>query len=178
MRNDDVSYVRDLGLIAAGKGVRIANPIYNEVIVRVLGDAVENNILTEPSSIRLPDGRLDFPRLLREFVEFWKENGEFMAGKADYREAAPQLIMMAYLRRVVNGMGHISREYGVGRGRIDLLVRQPYTVASGATEWQREALELKVWRDGKPDPLGQGSGQLDAYLDRLSLGRTVTVLRA
>jgi hypothetical protein len=33
--NDDVSYVRDLGLIAPRSPVAIANPIYREVIVRV-----------------------------------------------------------------------------------------------------------------------------------------------
>ncbi len=34
---------------------------------------------------------------------------------------------MAYLQRTVNGGGYIDREYGVGRGRIDLLVRWPYS---------------------------------------------------
>jgi hypothetical protein len=38
--NDAISYVRDLGLIAAGKAVRMANPIYKEVIVRVLGASI------------------------------------------------------------------------------------------------------------------------------------------
>ena len=31
------------------------------------------------------------------------------------------------------------------------------------------ALELKVWRDGKPDPLAQGLAQLDSYLNGLGL---------
>jgi hypothetical protein len=35
--NDDVGYVRDLGLIAPSRPIRVANPIYREVIVRVLG---------------------------------------------------------------------------------------------------------------------------------------------
>ena len=30
-------------------------------------------------------------------------------------------------------------------------------------------MELKVWRDGAPDPLAQGLGQLDAYLAGLGL---------
>jgi len=34
--DDNVSYVRDLGLIAPELPIRIANPIYREVIVRVL----------------------------------------------------------------------------------------------------------------------------------------------
>ncbi len=34
---------------------------------------------------------------------------------------------MGYLHRIVNGGGYIDREYGVGRGRIDLLIRWPHT---------------------------------------------------
>ncbi len=40
--NDDTSYVRDLGLVATGLPLRIANPIYREVIVRALGAAFED----------------------------------------------------------------------------------------------------------------------------------------
>lgn len=47
--DDDVSYVRDLGLVAPGAPVRVANPVYREVIVRVLASAVEDNVPTEPS---------------------------------------------------------------------------------------------------------------------------------
>lgn len=76
---------------------------------------------------------------------------------------------MAFMHRVVNGGGYIDREYGVGRGRIDLVVRWPYTGADGKRAWQFEAAELKVWRPGKPDPLPVGLRQLDEYLDRLAL---------
>jgi hypothetical protein len=174
--NDDVSYVRDLGLIGSGNPLKITNPIYKEVIVRVLGNRTESVIDLEPRSFKLPDGRLDFPRLLREFAAFWTEHGEILAGTASYREVAPQLIMMAFLHRIVNGGGYIDREYGVGRGRIDLLVRQPYTSADGTRAWQREALELKVWRDGRPDPLEEGLRQLDTYLDRLALNTGTLVI--
>ncbi|RMI35857.1 ATP-binding protein [Nocardia stercoris] len=167
--DDSVSYVRDLGLIAPGKTIRIANPIYNEVIVRVLTATLEHNIFVEPSAFRLPDGRLDLHKLLTEFIAFWKENGEIMLIKKGYHEAAVQLVVMAYLQRVVNGGGYIGREYGLGYKRVDLLVRQPYTDADGRRAWQREAIELKVRRDGEPDPLDDGLIQLDSYLDRLDL---------
>jgi hypothetical protein len=114
--------------------------------------------------------------LLTAFASFWKENGEFMTGHTGYREAAPQLIIMAFLHRIINGGGYIDREYGVGRGRVDLLVRQPYTGPDGARAWQREALELKVWREHQPDPLEQGLAQLDGYLDRLELDTGVLVI--
>jgi hypothetical protein len=83
---------------------------------------------------------------------------------------------MAYLHRIVNGGGYIDREYGLGYRRIDLLVRQPYTTADGRREWQREALELKVWHVGDDDPLAEGLEQLDGYLDRLNLDTGVLVI--
>lgn len=174
--NDAVSYVRDLGLIADDRAVRVANPIYKEVILRVLGAAIEYNVLLEPSSFRLPDGRLDFPRLLTEFATFWKLNGEVLVAQQGYHEAAAQLVLMAFLHRIVNGGGYIDREYGVGRGRIDLLLRQPYTDADGRRAWQLEAMELKVWRDKEPDPLTTGLAQLDGYLDRFVLSTGVLVI--
>jgi hypothetical protein len=76
---------------------------------------------------------------------------------------------MAWLQRVVNGGGIIDREYGIGRGRIDVLVRWPLPGATHPKEWQREAFELKVWTDGKPDPITQGLQQLERYLDGLGL---------
>ena len=48
--NDDISYIRDLGLIAPGKPLRIANPIYKEVIVRVLSAFAEDRVLAAPSA--------------------------------------------------------------------------------------------------------------------------------
>ncbi|GAQ57628.1 ATP-binding protein [Streptomyces acidiscabies] len=175
--DDDRSYVRDLGLIAVDTPVRVANPIYREVIVRVLGSGAEDSVTDTPSSFRLPDGRIDMDKLLRSFAAFWRENGEILASGSTYPEAAAQLVMMAYLHRIVNGAGYIDREYGVGRRRIDLLIRQPYTDESdGSRSVQREALELKVWRQGRPDPLTDGLAQLDDYLDRTELSTGTLVV--
>jgi hypothetical protein len=80
---------------------------------------------------------------------------------------------MAYLQRVVNGHGHIDREYGVGRGRVDLWVRWPRPEGTG---WEREAIELKIWRDGRPDPRASGLDQLDGYLERLGLSHGALVV--
>jgi hypothetical protein len=174
--NDDLSYLRDLGLIGSGRPARIANPIYREVIVRVLGESTEDMVFADPRSFVLVDGRLDFRMLLEEFAEFWCQHGEILERRDYYHEAAPQLVMMGFLHRIVNGGGYIDREYGIGRGRIDLNVRWPYTDSGGKRVWQREAVELKVWRDGKPDPVGQGLTQLDGYLDRLRLDRGTLVV--
>ncbi|WP_304608713.1 hypothetical protein [Hyalangium versicolor] len=172
---DDLQYVRDLGLCAPNNPVRVANPIYHEVIARVLASGPESKVLAEPRSFVLPDGRLDFEKLLREFAAFWQEHGEVLAAGVPYHEAAPQLVLMAFLQRVINGGGFVDREYGVGRGRIDLLVRWPYSEGT-QRHWQRHALELKVWRDNEADPLNKGLTQLDAYLERLGLGEGVLVI--
>lgn len=162
--NDDVAYVRDLGLIAADKPLRVANPIYREVIVRILGSGLDELITMRPHRFLLPDGRLDFSKVMAAFAEFWAEHEEILDG-IPYREVAMQLVFMTFLTRIVNGEGFVDREYGAGRGRIDLFVRKPY----GDQQVQREAIELKVWRGGRPDPLQEGLAQLDRYLTRLTL---------
>ncbi|WP_437718093.1 ATP-binding protein [Sorangium sp. So ce448] len=174
--DDDVSYARDLGLIAQGKPLRVANPIYREVIARVLSASAEERIDAPPERFRLPDGRLAFRRLLRAFAAFWHEHGEVLASGMPYPEVAPQLVLMAFLQRAVNGGGSIDREYGVGRGRIDLLVRFPYQKPGGARAVQRRAVELKVWRKGQKDPLREGLAQLDSYLARLRQRRATLVI--
>lgn len=174
--DDDVSYVRDLGLIAPDNPVRLANPIYREVIVRVLAAAVEGNVQVDPRSFVDPGGRLNLRRILAEFTAFWREHGEVLAAGMPYHEVAPQLVLMAYLQRVVNGGGQIEREVGVGRGRIDLCVRWPYQSPGGRREVQREAIELKVWAPGRPDPLARGLEQLEEYLERLGLDNGVLAI--
>lgn len=163
--------------MAPDNPLRIANPIYREVIVRGLAGAVEPRVLVEePKRFVRPDGRLDMGRLLRELASFWREHGEVLMAGLPYHEVAPQLVLMAYLQRVVNGGGYVDREYGIGRGRIDLLVRWPYAGEGGERAWQREALELKVRRAGEKDPIAKGLEQLDGYLARLGLDEGVLVL--
>ncbi|WP_239311426.1 ATP-binding protein [Frankia sp. Cj3] len=168
-KNDDIQYVRDLGLLAQDAPVRPANPIYNEVIVRALTDGVLEYAtdVPQPRAYVLPDGRMDFTRLLTEFAAFWTANGDILVSQQIYHEAAPHLVLQAYLQRVVNGGGTVLREYGVGRGRLDLLVTWPYRGPEGAGAVQRQALELKVRAEGDADPLGSALVQLDGYLDRL-----------
>jgi len=162
---EDFEYVCDLGLVVADPQLRVANPIYREVIARELAVAVEQERLPGPRGFTDSDGRLNMRQLLEAFGGWWVQHGETVAAQLDYHEVAPQLVLMAFLQRVVNGGGFVDREYGIGRGAIDLLVRWPLPDGS----WQREALELKVWHDKKADPLEAGLVQLDGYLERLGL---------
>jgi len=173
--NDDVAYTLDLGLIKTPP-LRIANPIYTEVIARLLSNPAQNSVTADPRSFVRADGRFDIDVLIREFAKFWIEQGDGMTLTATYREADAQLVLMAFLQRVVNGGGTVTREYGIGRRRIDLLVQWPYVDELGKRRVQREAIELKVWRDGRQDPLNEGLRQLDGYLDHVGLERGVLVL--
>jgi hypothetical protein len=173
--DDDVSYVLDLGLVK-NPPLRIANPIYTEVVARVLSAGIQYTVVADPRSFVRADGRFDMTVLLREFAAFWVEHSDILTRNLSYQEAAPQLVLMAFLQRVVNGGGTVTREYGIGRRRIDLLVTWPWVDAEGKRQIQREALELKVWRDGRKDPLAEGLKQIDAYLAGLGLEEGVLVL--
>lgn len=170
--DDDVQFVKDLGLVASGPaGLEIANPIYREVIPRALTSVLQDTLPVPRAPFIAPDGTLRMDKLLSDFRAFWCQNAEFFLSRQPYSEAAAQLIFMAYLQRVVNGGGLIDREYGVGSGRVDLCVhwRHPGGV-------QRWALELKVWRDGRPDPLDEGLRQLSGYLARLDLAEGTLIV--
>ncbi|MEZ4301704.1 MAG: ATP-binding protein [Polyangiaceae bacterium] len=173
--DDDLSYVCDLGLVLK-RPLRIANPIYKEVIARVLSSRAEDRVTVEPRAFVLPDGRLAFRRMMRAFGRFWREHGEMLATHMPYPEAGPQLVLMAFMQRVVNGGGYIDREYGIGRGRVDLLVRFPYAKSDGVRAEQRRAVEVKVWRKGEKNPLTKGLSQMDEYLSRLAMSRGTLVI--
>ena len=118
-----------------------------------------------------PDGSLDADKLLAAFLAFWRQHGQPLLGSVHYHEVAAQLVMMAFLHRVVNpvlsevegGNGTLDREYAIGTRRMDLCLRY------GGPEPATLGIELKVWRDGEEDPLEEGLAQLDAYLDGLGL---------
>lgn len=164
--DDDVRFALDLGLVTMGAaGLEIANPIYREVIPRALTSVTEAFLPITRSPYFTSEGDLDVDRLLDGFREFWCEHAEHFLDRQPYSEAAAQLIFMAFLQRIVNGGGFVDREYGVGRGRIDLCVRWPREDGS----IDRWAVELKVWRSGRPDPQDKGVEQLTSYLERLGL---------
>lgn len=167
---DDIAYVEDLGLVSTRSGhLQIANPIYHELIPRALAGITQPTVYHDSSWYRNEDGGLDFDKLLGGFVDFWRQHGEPMLAAQPYHEVAAQLVLMSFLQRVLNGGGTIDREYAVGRGRLDLLVKWP---AGG----QRFALELKTWRDGQVDPVTKGVDQLADYLERLGLREGTLVI--
>lgn len=143
---DDLQYVVDLGLIRAKPSIAIANEIYREVIPRELTWTTQATIAREQAWYVRPDGSLDMRELLSSFQQFFRENAESWLERFDYREAGFQLLLQAFLQRIVNGEGRIDREYGLGRGRTDLMIqwRCPKDAPRAAQREQRIVLELKV----------------------------------
>jgi hypothetical protein len=80
-----------------------------------------------------------------------------------YHEAAPHLVFMAYLQRVVNAGGRIERELAVGTRRADLVVD---------LGGRRDVIELKL--ASAPKALDRGLKQVSSYAKRL--GRNVGYL--
>jgi hypothetical protein len=158
--NEDIQFIQDLGLCRMGDqgGLVIANPIYREVLPRVLTVTPMASLPQIAPSWLTATGELDIDRLLTAFLDFWLQHGEALLKSASYPEIAPHLVMMAFLHRVVNGGGTLEREYAIGRDRMDLCLRYG-DVTLG--------IEIKVWRNRKVDPLTRGLDQLAGYLDRL-----------
>ncbi|MDR0496434.1 MAG: PD-(D/E)XK nuclease domain-containing protein [Treponema sp.] len=121
----DVELAMDLGLIKwdAATGFTISNPIYEEILTRYLNSGYHDN-LPPPASWQWQkaDGTLDMDALLREFQSFWRENSEIWEQKADYTEAFPHLLLMAFLQRVLNSGRRIDREVAAGSGRMDIFI--------------------------------------------------------
>jgi hypothetical protein len=158
--NEDRQYLVDLGLLKrdpAG-GLVIANPIYREVLPRVLVQGSQDSLPMIAPTWLNGFGEIDLDILLQAFLDFWLEHGEALLKSAAYPEIAPHLVFMAFLHRVVNGGGTLNREYAIGRDRMDLCLRYGEMVLG---------IELKVWRTGEADPLTKGLPQLEGYLDRL-----------
>ena len=157
----DLEYVRDLGLVALDTPPRIANPIYAEVVPRELTAAAQEDILVEPAWYVNDDGTLNLGKLLEAFQRFFRENSEHWLQQFEYQEAGPQLLLQAFLQRVFNGGGRIAREYGLGRQRVDLLVRWP-----GPQGMQRFVIECKILRGKLEGTLAEGLPQTAGYMDR------------
>lgn len=158
--DDDIAYVRDLGIVAQTDPLKFANPIYAEIVPRIMASPIQSSIPEEiqtPAFVT-PDGTLEMGKILKAFQEFYSENAGHWLDRFTYKECGHHLMLMAFLQRIVNSGGEIIREMAVGNGRIDLLVKY---------RAQRFALELKINR-GK-EYIEKAKIQLDKYLDRLRL---------
>ena len=160
---DDIEYAQDLGLIARDAPLRMANPIYAEVVPRQLTWSTQLKIRDDPAWFVDAEGGLRLEKLLARFQEFFRENAESWIERFEYKEAGPQLLLQAFLQRVVNSGGRVEREHGLGRRRADLLIEWPEGevvrkyVVECKVRHERRSLERTV---------AEGVEQTAAYMDR------------
>ncbi|MGV8110538.1 hypothetical protein [Methanospirillum sp.] len=119
---DDISYLVDRGLITQERrgALAIANPLYQEIIPRELRYTAQSGTSLKAAWYIGTDGSIQVYDLLVSFQQFFREHTEIWTDIAQYKEAAPRLLLQAFLHRILNGGGQISREYGLGKGRTDL----------------------------------------------------------
>lgn len=153
--SDDFRFVMDLGIIKRNKGgLTPANPMYREIIIRTLSYTAQEKLPIKENPDWLSDDGIDMNLLLNYFQKFWRANSDIWVEKFDYKEAAPHLILQAFLQRVINGGGHILREYATGRGRMDLCVQY---------KGHNYPIELKLYRG--ENTIQEGIEQTAGYMD-------------
>jgi hypothetical protein len=133
-QDDDaiVSFLQYFGMVAADRPVRVANPIYREAIVRILESRPQEANTASPPSLVLPDGRLDLPRLMDEYIT----SMEKIPGRAGWYSG---LSFMNLLRRRLNDDEHFD-PHPIESGRINVLVHNSH----GADHLTQVAVEYKV----------------------------------
>ncbi|MXY67965.1 MAG: hypothetical protein F4Y47_05320 [Acidobacteriia bacterium] len=148
--------------------VEIANPIYREVIPRQLTYSRERYIPERTEWYVDAAGQLDLAKLLEALQGYFRENVEHWVEHFEYKEAGPQLLLQAYLHRIVNGGGRVEREYGLGRGRTDLLVLWPQGGRWDPAQVTKHVIECKVVRpgQGRESVIRSGMEQTSWYMDR------------
>lgn len=115
----------------------------------------KQNYLSETPAY-IVDGKLDMKGLLSEFQQFWRENSDIWVEKYHYKEAAPHLILQAFLQRIINSGGRVSREMAEGTKRLDLCLHYQEV---------KYPIELKLRYGDKT--YQEGKKQLAGYMDKL-----------
>ena len=117
-------------------------------------------VMTDLHYLRLAD-------LLTAFQTFFREHSEHWVERFQYKEAGPQLLLQAFLQRIVNSGGRIDREYGLGRMRTDLLISWPApSDARSGQAVQKAVIECKLLRKSLTQTVREGLAQTRAYMDR------------
>lgn len=72
------------------------------------------------------------------------------------------MLLQAFLQRIINGGGQITREYGLGKGRTDLFIL--WFLPDGTS--QRFVIECKMVWGSREATISKGIEQVARYADR------------
>jgi hypothetical protein len=127
--SDDRRFCLDLGLVKEDEDryLHPANPLYQEVMSRVITDQIQYSLSRNISTLKWTDGKIIFVSdLLKEFQTFWRHDSEsFPLHKQDYifikyDEATYSFILLSFLQRAVNSGAKLHRQFAEGRGAVDI----------------------------------------------------------
>jgi len=158
---DDIMYVTDLGLIKKDGKLRISNQLYKEVIPRELTFSTQLTISQETEWYISKAGTLDMEKLLSAFQDFFREHSEHWIERFQYKEAGPQLLLQAFLQRIINSGGRVHREYGLGAKRTDVMLIWFYD-----DKVQKVVIELKILYNSLKKTVDEGLKQTWEYMDK------------
>jgi hypothetical protein len=152
---------------AESGALMIHNRIYREIIGEMMiSEWRTGNLMDKKNHLegfdafeqyRLPNNALDMHRLLVNFQEFMRKN--YSNKDRDFLERDGRLIFLAFLKPIINGVGHDFKEPQISEERrLDVVI----------TYHQHQyVVELKVWYGTVAHE--KGLVQLADYLDRLGL---------
>ncbi len=123
--------------------------------------STQSGLVQDPAWYIHADGRLDVVKLLTAFQTFFREHSEHWVKRFQYQEAGPQLLLQAFLQRIVNSGGRIEHEYGLGRKRTDLLLVWPQ-----GERTHKIVIECKVLHKSLEQTIAEGLAQTAEYMDR------------
>jgi hypothetical protein len=169
LREDDLQYVEDLGLIRRRPNLAISNRIYQEILPREITAPIQTGLYQPQAWYLTPERNIDMPKLIAAFQQFFREHSDAWLAGFSYHEAGPQLLLQAFLQRIVNGGGRINREYGLGLKRTDLLLEWPIDPEQGYHgPMQRVVIECKLLHVGHKleTTIAEGLRQTADYADR------------
>ena len=149
------------GIIKNGRGIKIHNKIYEELIYHYMTSKTKSHLslaeYTIGKDFKLKDNHLNMELVLLKFQAFMRE--QYSKKDRDFLERHGRLVFLAFMKPILNGHGYDFKEPQISEERrLDVSI----------TFYQHKYVaELKIWRGKAAHE--EGLTQLVDYLDRLEL---------
>lgn len=141
---DEVQFVRDLGLVTEEDPVRINGTLFRALMPRLLSAPIRRVVSVDPQSCFDGDGRLYVEAFLQAFASFFSANAQELCAATPYSKIASELVFLGFLFHVLEGHGWVDVEFGTTRGFIEITI----TLPSPHNDAQREVILLATRRKG------------------------------
>ncbi len=149
------------GIFSNGRGIRIQNKVYEELIYRYMVSKARSQVLLAAHNTSklfyLPDNHLNMELVLTKFQAFMRE--QYSKKDRDFLERNGRLVFLAFVKPILNGAGYDFKETQISEERrLDVVL----------TYFEHKYIaELKIWRGQEAHE--EGLLQLADYLDRQGL---------